>query len=80
MNFLTKFQSKYSKSSQMAVSIYYPGTFNNYLNKKRWEDDQLNFYPYKLKDIFLFTLFVYERWGGAQKVQKYVYVVIECPL
>ena len=70
MNSLTKFQSKYSKSSQMAVSIYHLGTFNNYVDKRRWECYQLNFYPYKLKDIFLFTFFVYERWVGGQKSPK----------
>ena len=35
--------------------------------------------PIRWKKIFLFTLFVYEGGWVVKKVQKSVYVVIECP-
>ena len=40
---------------------------------------RLNVYTNKVEDLFLFTSFVYEGWV-VQKVQKSVYVVVECPL
>ena len=55
------------------------GTFNNYVDRKGWVGGQSNVYGYNINDLFLFTSSVYKGWV-VQKVQKTVYVVIECPL
>ena len=43
------------------------GAFNKYVDR-RGEGGQANvFFAYKLNDLFLFTLFVYEGWMGGPK-------------
>ena len=66
-------------SSNQKLTTLHKGSFNNYVDRRERVGGQSNVYPYKVNDLFLFTPFVYEGWV-VKKVQKSVYVVIECPL
>ena len=46
------------------------GPFNNYVDSKGWVGGQANVYASKVNDLFLVTLFVYERWVGGPKSTK----------
>ena len=42
--------------------VKYKGAFNNYVDRWEWVGGQLIVYAHKVKDLFLFTWFVYEGW------------------
>ena len=44
------------------------GAFNNYVDRRGWVGGQANVFAYKVNDLFLFTLFVYEGcWSKRSK-------------
>ena len=68
-----------SESSQMDIVppminelyLLYRGAFKNYVDKKGWVGGHSNVYAYRVNDVFLFTLLVYEGWVGVQKCPKF---------